>query len=606
MGKNLSGISALFTDGAILQRNMPVKIFGISKIDGVLDIKIVTEEEKIVYSNKVTLYEGKRWMAVLPAMPAGGPYEIQAGDFTAKDVYFGDVFVVSGGDNMALKVRDTLELYAKEVHGKNDELLRYFSVKKACKFVEEDSIVEEGSWVSAQDERGLDFSAVAYFFAEKLRSNDRSVPVGIIDAAAEGTFLHSFVSRRHLTFPDKELIFDKGTVKPKYIFATPEERYFTRYKQSIRFITTKGYLEALKKADEQNRKDWNDALEKNKDNVIEEGIIRVPGLFLEGPLDGFVGGAYLSYKFTLSKENLECAKNAENSLGYVPGDKNDCMLSLGIINDEDIVYINGTCIGSCNHRFKRRIYKFSSELLHEGENEIKIDLRVHWKNGGFVPDKNYRLIIGSVDETDILADKSWLSENYYLFSMGYANFSRKGAEGMEERAEESDKDGEFFSVDLSGLWNYTVYHKCQSMEYGMDEFNEPSGVFNAMIRPLAGLSIRAVVFYGGENDLIIPDGFEYTFESIVRDFRDIFTNSKLPFIYVQLADFANCNVDSTEKRWSQIQQKQVSCQKIPFTKMVAAADLGEYNDMLTAKKKPVGLRVAAAIEDFSRTMKNNQ
>ena len=103
--------AAIFTDHMVLQRNKNITVWG-SAYNG-------TEITIELGGNKVTAVtdEGS-WKAVLPAMEAGGPYELKATDNSGAEIVFhdvmiGEVWLAGGQSNMELELQNSLN--GKEV-----------------------------------------------------------------------------------------------------------------------------------------------------------------------------------------------------------------------------------------------------------------------------------------------------------------------------------------------------------------------------------------------------------------------------------------------------------------------------------------------------------
>ena len=87
-------LPSVFSDGMVLQRERPVKIWGTADPDE----DIVVTFKKKEYTVKAGI-DGK-WIATLPAMKAGGPFELVVNDVVVKDILVGDVWLCSGQSNM--------------------------------------------------------------------------------------------------------------------------------------------------------------------------------------------------------------------------------------------------------------------------------------------------------------------------------------------------------------------------------------------------------------------------------------------------------------------------------------------------------------------------
>ncbi|MEO0640950.1 MAG: hypothetical protein AAFY70_14555, partial [Bacteroidota bacterium] len=91
-------LSPLFSDHAILQRELRTPIWGVANPGAYVEVKM---GELTIYP--VADAEGK-WMDYLPPQPAGGPHTIEIsaqGEVVAsRDIWFGEVWLCGGQSNM--------------------------------------------------------------------------------------------------------------------------------------------------------------------------------------------------------------------------------------------------------------------------------------------------------------------------------------------------------------------------------------------------------------------------------------------------------------------------------------------------------------------------
>jgi sialate O-acetylesterase len=66
-------------------------------------------------------------------------------------------------------------------------------------------------------------------------------------------------------------------------------------------------------------------------------------------------------------------------------------------------------------------------------------------------------------------------------------------------------------------------------------------MYNAMIAPITNLSIKGVIWYQGETNVIQKNGLAYTdkMKDLIDGWRGAFRNPSMPFYYVQLAPWGN-------------------------------------------------------------------
>ena len=120
------------------------------------------------------------------------------------------------------------------------------------------------------------------------------------------------------------------------------------------------------------------------------------------------------------------------------------------------------------------------------------------------------------------------------------------------------------------------------------------GLFNAKIAPLAGYSIKGVIWYQGESNTGNAAEYQHTFPAMIKDWRNHWGQSDFPFIFVQLANFLPEQREPVDSQWAQLREAQLKTLALRNTAMVVATDLGEWNDIHPQNKRDVGERLALA------------
>ncbi|MBS1664794.1 MAG: sialate O-acetylesterase, partial [Bacteroidetes bacterium] len=222
------------------------------------------------------------------------------------------------------------------------------------------------------------------------------------------------------------------------------------------------------------------------------------------------------------------------------------LLSLGMIDDNDETYVNGTLIGATNSYTQKRIYKIPPGILHEGKNLIAVKVEDTGGGGGFYGE----------------------SKDVYL---SFQNTT----------------------IDLSGPWAFQV----ASVSPGSGNFGPnsyPSLLFNAMIAPLTPFAIKGVIWYQGENNASRAFQYRKAMPLLIYDWRNHWKEKDLPFYYVQLASFNASNGNSNQgSSWAELREAQTLTLTVPHTGMAVATDLGESHDIHPKNKQDVGKRLAA-------------
>ncbi|MBU3005433.1 sialate O-acetylesterase [Paraglaciecola arctica] len=261
--------------------------------------------------------------------------------------------------------------------------------------------------------------------------------------------------------------------------------------------------------------------------------LSVPGYWTNQGQEAFSGSMWFRTRFWVSAEQASQASR----------------LVLGRIVDQDDVYINGQKVGETQYQYPQRIYSLDSGVLKAGQNQISVRIVAHRPgHAGFVPAKPYQL-----EFKDSL-------------------------------------------ISLNGLWRYQVGHRMinamPSPEFKTNE--QPSVFYNAMLAPLANTQFKGVIWYQGESNAEEPTIYQSLFPDMIRQWRALFSQPTLPFLYVQLANYMQAQQDPSIAGWAEIRAAQTQGLTVSNTAMVSAIDLGEWNDIHPKNKASVGQRLANA------------
>ncbi len=119
---------------------------------------------------------------------------------------------------------------------------------------------------------------------------------------------------------------------------------------------------------------------------------------------------------------------------------------------------------------------------------------------------------------------------------------------------------------------------------------EDGELYNGMIRPLAPLRIRGVIWYQGEGN--VGDGMLYAhrMRALVQGWRTVWDEGEFPFFYVQVAplNWGGKPKDLLPQLW----EAQTAAMKLPGTGMVVTNDIGNVGDPHPRNKRDVGKRLA--------------
>lgn len=182
-------VAPLFSDGAVLQRDKPVPIWGRADPGEKITITFAGQ------TREATAMHDGRWIAFLEPMPAnaqGSDLILAAKNtLTLRDVVVGEVWLCSGQSNMEWAVARSLHAPA-EIAAANYPAIRHVKIQHTVAPAPADTVKTSG-WQAASPQTTGNFSAVAYFFARDLHVR-LEVPVGIVNCTWGGTPIEAWMS----------------------------------------------------------------------------------------------------------------------------------------------------------------------------------------------------------------------------------------------------------------------------------------------------------------------------------------------------------------------------------------------------------------------------
>lgn len=502
----------LIDDGMVLQRNGEVKIWGWASKEEPISIHFRGKK----YNTKAD--SDGNWSVILPEMKAGGPYsmKITAGNtIELRDIYIGDVWLASGQSNMELSMGRVEPLYAEEISNASNPEIRFFEVPKTYRFEEAQDTLSGGEWEPVTPDNIRELSAVGYFFAKDLYENYK-IPIGIINSSLGGSPAEAWMSEEALKkFPEH--------------YAEAE-----RYK-------SRAFRDSIEKSDSERIGNWHYKAAREDRGILQNWkgtevdtsdwySMNIPGYWADDELGQKNGVVWFRRSVQIPEQLAN--KSAE--------------LLMGRIVDADSVFVNGTFVGNTTYQYPPRRYTIPEGILKSGENNVTVRITNESGRGGFVTDKEYKIVF---DDTEI---------------------------------------------DLTGEWNYKLGLEMPPLRGQTFIRWKPLGLYNAMINPLTNYSIKGVIWYQGESNTDKPVQYEELFPSLIKDWRNQWEQENLPFLFVQLANFMEPVKEPRQSNWARLRDSQLQTLSVPNTGMAVAIDVGEWNDIHPLNKKAVGERLAQA------------
>jgi len=174
-------LPSLWSDHAVVQRGMPVRVWGSASAGEMVTVRFRNAEAK------GTVDRLGHWEIDLPAGEAGGPFTMEIegeNKISLSDILVGDVWLASGQSNMEFGLSGVLHA-EQELKDADQPKIRLFHVDKRSSDFPQDDVLTK-SWTLCTPTTVADFSAVAYFFARNIQA-DQHVPIGLIEADWGGT-----------------------------------------------------------------------------------------------------------------------------------------------------------------------------------------------------------------------------------------------------------------------------------------------------------------------------------------------------------------------------------------------------------------------------------
>lgn len=185
-------VAGIFGDGMVLQQQTAAAIWGQAKPRS--KVKIQTSWQK--KPSIATADADGKWKTTIETPEAGGPFQItvesgsQRKEF--KNVLSGEVWICSGQSNMQWKMRGFGPNHWKEdVEKANHPEIRLCQVPRILALAPQNDV--RTSWSVCSPKNVLNFSAVAYFFGNRLHE-ELKVPIGLISTNWGGSSAEAWVN----------------------------------------------------------------------------------------------------------------------------------------------------------------------------------------------------------------------------------------------------------------------------------------------------------------------------------------------------------------------------------------------------------------------------
>lgn len=503
-------LANIFSNNMVLQRDKPIKIWGWADKNEAVEVHFLNQIKKVKAD------KNGAWVATLNPVSYGGPYTMEVkgkkNSITLNDILIGEVWLCSGQSNMEMAVHGwgSVYNYEQEIKDANYPQIRAFNVVKDISMKPKDNL--GGTWQVCSPQTVSEFSAVAYFFARKL-NKELNIPVGIINSSWGGTDIETWTSSD--------------------AFNSLPEKFRERYKD---FKVDN--FDEFAKTNEENKAQYLNAL--NNDPGISEkwyepsfntsswNKMQLPQMWenVIGNVDGIV---WFKYNISLPKESEGKAAT----------------IDLSVIDDNDIVWINGIKIGETEGYAMKRSYKIPENVLKSENNTIVVKITDNGGGGG---------IYGK-------------AEQMYLQVQG-KQYPLAG----EWQYKESVTNRMYQFIDISPNMYYSL-------------------LYNGMINPITGLAIKGAIWYQGENNASQAYNYRTLFPTMINNWRTKW-GYEFPFYWVQLASYTAKDDKPVNSEWAELREAQTMTLSLSQTGEAVITDIGDADDIHPRNKQDVGLRLA--------------
>ena len=367
-------LANIFTDGMILQRDIPIRIWGKTVFYEQVSVQFDTD------TYETTAKADGNWEIHLPELPAGGQHKliVKSGNIIQeiKDILIGDIWICSGQSNMELPMSRTKRMFGEYNQTACNPNIRQYHVPMNYNFHDKQDEIPKSNWITVTPGQTEKFTAVGFFFANKVYEAV-GVPIGLILVALGGTPVESWMSQSALM--------DCGA-----------EVELARARQCAK----EGYIEEVTAREEKNHSTWYQQLNQFDRGIGEKWYKKAfddskwKELALDTPWDQ-VTDLKASGSVWIRKE-VDIPKELVGQTAYI---------ILGCIVDADEVYVNGEKIGETAYRYPPRDYLVPN--LKEGKNSIAVRVIAVNGSGEFVFDKIQQLIFEDEKKTTISLRDKW-------------------------------------------------------------------------------------------------------------------------------------------------------------------------------------------------------
>jgi sialate O-acetylesterase len=350
--EGLISLPVLFSDNAVLQREMPIPVWGNANPNSKVTVKFNGQKKS------VRADDTGKWMLRLQPEKAGGPFKMTITNgnksLTINNLLVGEVWLCSGQSNMEWEVKQSQNA-EQEIAGADFPQIRHLQVPRG----QSETPIEDfkSEWVVCSPKTVGNFTAVGYFFAREIFTETK-VPVGLIHSSWGGTNAETWVSAQKLAqLEDYKHI---RPLQPGDFEQIRQEKYAP-------------FMEKLKTLGigEKDIADNLDAWTKPGFDAAAWPRMSIPGNW-ERLLPDMNGVVYFRKEFDLPERIV----------------KKGIRLYVGKVDDVDDTFVNGVKVGHTEVWDTKREYDVPASHLKTGKNVVVVRAYDNYGGGGIWGEKD--------------------------------------------------------------------------------------------------------------------------------------------------------------------------------------------------------------------------
>ena len=198
LGKRRMSAVPIFGNGMVLQRRKPIAVWGDSEADSQITVTLNGRE------TICTAASTGKWSVQLPPMEAATGLTMKISDHQTEiiftDVAIGEVWLAGGQSNMEFLMKHEAERETVILKSENSNIRFYGCPQISYEGqLKDESHSFEGIWRKADPENTGYFSAVGYYFAQKISAYLKDIPVGIIGCYWGGSSAAAWMREEYFT-----------------------------------------------------------------------------------------------------------------------------------------------------------------------------------------------------------------------------------------------------------------------------------------------------------------------------------------------------------------------------------------------------------------------